>query len=354
MKLGIIFFLAFLSGLHAVSLSELEEMSPEQQISFFRQDEGKELDRSEDFIPSLIIGIESESSEVKQVTLGVTSQVLAAVQQLKSQGHEAPFTLTAIPELQDALSQSLQNEDPKIRGASVFPLLYSDSNNQRIESLLMDAFDVETNQQVKACILQNLVEVGYDSERIKGALLESLVQDDRHLIESAAKGIAILKPKGGLFLLANHLSPENRYFLSSIVLAIGSYGSEANPYLEALSKLINDPSIGGSLTSALQKAELMIKEPDRFPANQTKNLISLRSDESSTEPSYSVEEVVESIEKVTAPEPALKEPAEVVVTEPIEEDVEQSSNWWLWLISAVVVVGGILMLCHRRGNSRQP
>ena len=349
MKLGIIFFLAFLSGLHAVSLSELEEMSPEQQISFFRQDEGKELDRSEDFIPSLIIGIESESSEVKQVTLGVTSQVLAAVQQLKSQGHEAPFTLTAIPELQDALSQSLQNEDPKIRGASVFPLLYSDSNNQRIESLLMDAFDVETNQQVKAGILKNLVEVGYDSERIKGALLESIVQNDRHLIESAAKGIAILKPEGGLSLLASHLNPENRYYLSSIVLAIGSYGSKANPYLETLNKLINDPSIGGSLTSALQKAELMIKEPDRFPASQTKNLISLRNDESSTEQSSVVEEVAKVIEEVTAPEPAIEEePAEVVVAEAVEEDVEQSSNWWLWLVGAVVVIGGFLKVRRKK------
>jgi hypothetical protein len=161
MKVIIIFFLAFLSGLHAVSLSELEEMSPSEKVAFFRQDEGKELDCSEDFILSLIIGIESESSEVKQVTLGITSQALAAVQQLKSKGHEAPFALTAIPELQDALSKSLQSEDPKIRGASVFPLLYSDSNNQRIESLLMDAFDVETNRQVKAGILQNLVEVRF-------------------------------------------------------------------------------------------------------------------------------------------------------------------------------------------------
>ena len=348
MKLGIIFFLSFLSALRAVSLSDLKVMPPEEKIAFFRQDEGKELDRADDFIPALIIGIKSGHPEVQQVTLGVTSQTLAAVQQLKSQGHESPFALTAIPELRDALSQSLQDEDPKIRGASVFPLLYSDSNNQRIESLLMDAFDAETNQQVKASILQNLVEVGYDSERIKEALLRSIVQEDRHLIESAAKGIAILKPEGGLSLLAGHLNPENRYYLSSIVLAIGSYGSEATPYLEALNKLINDPSIGGSLTSALQKAELMIMEPDRFPENQTKSLISLQSDESSTRQSSSAEEVAEVTEEVTEPEPATEEPAEVVVAEASEESAEQSSNWWLWLIGLLVFVGGLAVVVRRK------
>ena len=53
-------------------------------------------------------------------------------------------------------------------------------------------------------------------------------------------------------------------------------------------------------------------------------------------------------------ESTIEEPAEVVVAEPIEEDVEQLPNWWLWLVGAVIIVGGIILLCHRRGNSRQP
>jgi len=52
---------------------------------------------------------------------------------------------------------------------------------------------------------------------------------------------------------------------------------------------------------------------------------------------------------VTAPEPAIeKEPAEVDVAEPTEEAVEQSSQWWLWLIGAVVVVGGIGLIACRK------
>lgn len=63
------------------------------------------------------------------------------------------------------------------------------------------------------------------------------------------------------------------------------------------------------------------------------------------EPAFEVAEV---IEEAIAPEPAIEEPAEVVVAEPVEEDVEQSSNWWLWLIGAVVVIGGIFVLRSRK------
>lgn len=51
---------------------------------------------------------------------------------------------------------------------------------------------------------------------------------------------------------------------------------------------------------------------------------------------------VEKVVNVTAPEPATEELAEVVVTEPTEEPVEKSSNWWLWLIGLLVVVGGVI------------
>lgn len=65
-------------------------------------------------------------------------------------------------------------------------------------------------------------------------------------------------------------------------------------------------------------------------------------------PTPPLQEVAETIEKVTVPEPAIEEPAEVVIAEPIEQNVEQSSNWWLWLIAAVVLVGGVFVVRSRK------
>jgi hypothetical protein len=62
----------------------------------------------------------------------------------------------------------------------------------------------------------------------------------------------------------------------------------------------------------------------------------------------------EFIEEVTAPEPAIEEPAEVVFAKPIEEDVEPSQNWLLWLVGPVIVVGGILMIRRKKQTKRNP
>ena len=57
-----------------------------------------------------------------------------------------------------------------------------------------------------------------------------------------------------------------------------------------------------------------------------------------------VMETFQSIEEITPPEEA----PEVVTAEPVEDPAEKASNWWLWLIGAVVVVGGIGLVARRK------
>ena len=57
----------------------------------------------------------------------------------------------------------------------------------------------------------------------------------------------------------------------------------------------------------------------------------------------------EVIEEVTATEPAIEAPEKVLTTEPVEEDIEPSSNRWLWLAAVVLVVGGLSLVVRRRG-----
>lgn len=52
----------------------------------------------------------------------------------------------------------------------------------------------------------------------------------------------------------------------------------------------------------------------------------------------------EIVKEVSTTEPASEAPTEVIPTESIEESVEQSSNWWLWLLGFMLVVCSILSL----------
>ncbi len=61
-----------------------------------------------------------------------------------------------------------------------------------------------------------------------------------------------------------------------------------------------------------------------------------------------IEPVAEVIEEVTTPEPAIESPTEVVTPEPSEEPAEQSSNWFLWLLGGLVVLGGLAMVVRRK------
>lgn len=49
-----------------------------------------------------------------------------------------------------------------------------------------------------------------------------------------------------------------------------------------------------------------------------------------------------------AKESEVTDPTEVTFAKPAEESVEKSSNWWLWLVGAVVVVGGIGWAVRRK------
>ncbi|HKK18988.1 MAG TPA: hypothetical protein VJ952_09945 [Opitutales bacterium] len=64
-----------------------------------------------------------------------------------------------------------------------------------------------------------------------------------------------------------------------------------------------------------------------------------------TPPTPEAEEVAQG---PTAREPAAEKPDEVKTPDTTEESVEQSSNWWLWLIGAVVVVGGLGLVLRRQ------
>lgn len=57
---------------------------------------------------------------------------------------------------------------------------------------------------------------------------------------------------------------------------------------------------------------------------------------------------VETTEELQTVKPEVKEAAKVKPVEVAEETSEQSSQWWLWLVGALVVVGGLGLALRRK------
>ena len=179
-------------SLQAVSLDELQAMTSEEKRSFFLQEEGKELDKSDDFLPALLIGLRDEDEQVEEISVSLIARILPALQGMKSNDSKVPFDLSSMPEVQSVLIENVSSDNTRIRSGSVTALVYSESPNSRIESILLESIDAERNPKIKAHILDSLVSSGYDSDRIKSVLLKSINSENRHVITSAAKGIEVL------------------------------------------------------------------------------------------------------------------------------------------------------------------
>lgn len=91
-------------------------------------------------------------------------------------------------------------------------------------------------------------------------------------------------------------------------------------------------------------------ESDEFNTKSAllgKTLGSLMEPESTSSSEFA-ESTPKVTKKITSPKPATKEPAEVAPVEVVEETPEQSSQWWLWLVGALVVIGGLGLVLRRK------
>lgn len=105
------------------------------------------------------------------------------------------------------------------------------------------------------------------------------------------------------------------------------------------------PEVARALSQRLQEIDSFLPE-GAMP--QFKGL--LRSATTSVEITATppAPEVVKVVEEVTPPEPVKKEPVEAVSVQVRQETPNGSPQWWLWLVGALVVVGGIGLVLRRK------
>ncbi|GEM_PF-2640467 len=137
---------------------------------------------------------------------------------------------------------------------------------------------------------------------------------------------------------------------------------------EAIRQLsaLNDPRLGAFLDQlasetpaeqeevhwAIESARDSWKSRDKLRALREaayeKRLKALGLTEEVSAPAAEIPAIAPDEAITTQPEPAIEEPIEVVTVEPSGEPVEQSSQWWLWLVGAVIVIGGVVLLRSKK------
>ena len=220
----------------------------------------------------------------------------------------------------------------------------------------MDAVKTEATDEVKISTLTALAASGYESVEISDRALDIFKSTEDSLVRrQASKLLGFLKDERLLSELVIIAKGNNPSLSTGALLAIAGYGEGANEIKPHLLEIINNSDLNTEVINLAQVTYDSI-EADEKPrpsirAITTRSLwpVNLPEDRTESEPVVEVGAFAEVIEEVTTPEPAIEEePAEVVVTEAVEEDVEQSSNWLLWLIGAVVVVGGVFAVRSRK------
>lgn len=343
----IIFSLLFLHvcSLGALTFEEFDQLEPQQQIRVLGNppDSFKIGADPESLLRLYTRGLASGSPEVQRAAAQMSGLLVA---RLQTEDH------SLIPEFKEEYTQEFQHnllvvmesDDPYARMGVSQALAYSSQPNKAIEDLLFEAVTAEASDEVKISTLAAMAAAGYDSVEISDRALEIFKStQDSTAQRETRKLLGFLKDEHLLPELIMIAKGDNPSLAKNALLAIAGYGESGEAIKPHLLEIIynsgSNPEVINLANVTLDSIEVGKKPTPHIRAITTRSLWPVDLPNQNEELIVSQESY-----EVTAPEPVIDEPAKVVVAEPVEEDVEQSSNWWLWLIGAVVVVGAVFAL----------
>lgn len=260
----------------AISLEDVSRLNVEDRRTLYANLRPEQLANPSDYLSLLEQGLQNTDTFVRRNAAGQTAMALVGLQRLKREGQTLPIDVSRLPALQNALKRMMSDPDPQVRSAISLALAFSDTTTAEIETILLEQWRREDNAELRIANLKTLVDAGYSSDRLTGALISSLSDSQRRAREQASRLITRIKPTGALPQLAVLLA-DKEMARDFVVEAIGSYGKEAQSYLPALEKLLSDPSIGGTLPNRIRLAITAISnpQPPSTPAESQIKAVSL-------------------------------------------------------------------------------
>jgi hypothetical protein len=319
-------------------------MSVEERRKFFVQAEGEMLGDKRRALEMFVIGVTDADQVTRQKAAQWLAGTVVALQQLKRAGQPMPIDLGSLKELRQDILTRLNDPDRDTRGALVSALAYSDAPSDTVEAALLSRYSIETDDTLKAAVLQTMASAGYESERFGSILLQAL--NGSHEVQiSAAEAVAKIRPKGALPILMSMLERREGGGVP-VIDAIAAYGAEARPYLPQLEKLIADPSISGDLRERVRQAIEEIKNPTpEAKAEPRVKAVALVNASQPQAPAPTATPAPASA-AATAP-PAPSSPTPAVAESPVPA-VEHKSSVWPWLVGIAALIVIVAVALKRR------
>lgn len=248
-------------------------------------------------------------------------------------------------EMRKAFLELAESDDPK--AIDFFLKFYNDPPNTN--TYWGQTFpDVRDASSYRGIAHVALVQLGYEPAIDK--LIDEILYDDKGVRSVARRKAIMLQGDLGIELLSYFIGERRDVTKKPL-------GSDDWAAVKELSKRVQNPPLkieGAYEFDAHKKggreAWLKWRYENYGPIPGREHLFAqfaVSDEEEKPTDAPAAVEVVEGAQESTASEPATEKPAEVKTFQPVVEP-KKPSQWWLWLIGAVVIIGGLGLVLRRK------
>ena len=323
-----------------IDISKYDQLTIEQKAEFFGGMSQMRLQNESDFLKALVLGSQDANEVVRRRAVQRAAMSLLGLQQLAQSGRSAPIGATDLVALETALFALSKSADRETRASAVRALAAVRGLVGPAESLVIESLDTETDEELRANLIEVVGMAGQQSEALKKALVNRIrTAKGSREPHALAKAVNDLRLTEAVPALIDRVGDSP----SEALIAIEFYGEAASAAKTALMALIADPSPANlaAVRLALETLAAVPPPPPTQPRNAFVDLIAKSS------PQDKAPTVDTTLKLPTSAQPPAPKKATSPTSSPSKE-TPSSTPWSIIVVLIVAATGLLWLLVNKR------
>ncbi len=324
-----------------LDLAKYETLTVEQKVEFFGGQSKMRLQPETDLVQALVLGVADSDEAVRRRATQRAAMTLAGLQQLAQSGQPVPVHPTELAELSRVLTALLTSADGETRAAAVRGVVASASPTDEMEAVLLKTLEAESNDELRAGLLEAMRSAGYQSDTFKRVLMARLDQAKEKELEALFAACAALRIKEALPALIARIDQPG---VPQVILlrSIADFGIAASGAKAKLERLMADPSSTHQAEARTALAALTQEAPRRMEPRPFVDLV--------PQPSSSKGQAARPSAEVAVAGKTTSFVSETQETKPstLGEQPTSSSLWFVVTLVTAAALGLVWLLLKRR------